>query len=165
MRGVRTGFKDLDNMLAGLQKSDLIILAARPSWVKPRSRSTSRAKPQSTTARWSASSLSKCPRSSYRPHGRRRGKVNSWNLRTGHINDQDDFTRIREAYDRLGQAPIYIDDQPGNNILQDARGCSPPQKRNGLGLIVVDYLQLMVPTGARASDNDGAASDRNLSLA
>jgi replicative DNA helicase len=61
--------------------------------------------------------------------------------------------RIRDAYDRLGSAPIYIDDQPGNNILKMRAVARRLKKERGLDLIVVDYLQLMVPTGARASDS------------
>src|SRR3989344_4719225 len=110
MRGIRTGFKDLDNMLAGLQKSDLIILAAE-------------------------------------------AKVNSWSLRTGRIREQEDWDRIREAYDTLGRAPIFISDEPGNNILKMRATARRLKKEQGLGLLVVDYLQLMVPTGARASDS------------
>ena len=80
-------------------------------------------------------------------------RVNSWNLRTGRITDQEDWGRIREAYDRLGQAPIFIDDQPGTNILKMRATARRLKRENGLGLLIVDYLQLMVPTGARASDS------------
>jgi len=80
-------------------------------------------------------------------------KVNSWSLRTGRITDQRDWDRIREAYDKLGQAPIFISDEPGNNILKMRATARRLKKEHGLGLLVVDYLQLMVPTGARASDS------------
>jgi replicative DNA helicase len=79
--------------------------------------------------------------------------VNSWNLRTGHINSQEDWDRIREAYDKLGAAPIFISDEPGNNILKMRATARRLKKEHGLGLLIVDYLQLMVPTGARASDS------------
>ena len=80
-------------------------------------------------------------------------KVNSWNLRTGRITDKDDFERIRDAYDRLSRAPIFIDDKPGNNILKMRSVARRLKRENGFGLLIVDYLQLMVPTGAKASDS------------
>lgn len=154
MRGVRTGFKDLDNMLAGLQKSDLIILAARPSMGK-----TALAL---DIARQSAIkhgtvvgifSLEMAAQQLIDRMVAAEARVNSWSLRTGRINDQGDFDRIREAYDRLSQAPIFIDDQPGSNILKMRAVARRLKREHGLGLLVIDYLQLMVPTGARASDS------------
>jgi replicative DNA helicase len=80
-------------------------------------------------------------------------KVNSWSLRTGNITEQGDFDRIKDAYERLSNAPIFIDDQPGNNILKMRSVARRLKKENGLGLIVVDYLQLMSPTQSKNSDN------------
>jgi len=80
-------------------------------------------------------------------------RVNSWSLRTGRISGAEDFARIRDAYDRLSQAPIFIDDQPSTNILKMRATARRLKRENGLGLLIVDYLQLMVPTGARASDS------------
>ncbi len=154
MRGVRSGFKDLDQMLAGFQKSDLIILAARPSVGK-----TSLALDIARNAAVKYGtvvgifSLEMAAQQLIDRMVAAEANVNSWNLRTGNIKDQDDWDRIRGAYDRLGAAPIYIDDQPGNNILKMRAVARRLKKENGLGLIVVDYLQLMVPTGARASDS------------
>ena len=64
-----------------------------------------------------------------------------------------DFKAIRDAMDRLSKAPIYIDDQAANNILKMRAVARRLKSEKGLGLIVVDYLQLMVPTSARHSDN------------
>jgi len=154
MRGVRTGFKDLDNMLAGLQKSDLIILAARPS-VGKTSLALDIAR-QTAVKHGTVVGIFSLEMAAQQLIDRMvaaEANVNSWNLRTGNIKDQGDWDRIREAYDRLGRAPIYIDDQPGNHILKMRAVARRLKKENGLGLIVVDYLQLMVPTGARASDS------------
>jgi replicative DNA helicase len=154
MRGVRTGFKDLDNMLAGLQKSDLIILAARPS-VGKTSLALDIAR-QTAVHHNTTVGIFSLEMSSQQLIDRMvaaEAGVNSWSLRTGHINDQDDWGRIREAYERLGQAPIYISDEPGNNVLKMRATARRLKKENGLGLLIVDYLQLMVPTGARASDS------------
>ncbi len=154
MRGVRTGFRDLDNLLAGLQKSDLIILAARPSMGKTAfalDMARQAAVQHGTTV--GIFSLEMSAQQLVDRMVSAEAKVNSWNLRTGRITDQEDFSRIRDAYDRLSQAPIFIDDQPGNNILKMRSVARRLKKENGLGLLVVDYLQLMVPTGARASDS------------
>src|SRR3989344_1581096 len=80
-------------------------------------------------------------------------QVNSWNLRTGRITSDDDFLRIRNSLDRLSTAPIYIDDMPGNNILKMRSVARRVKSEKNLGLIVVDYLQLMVPTNSRGSDS------------
>ena len=154
MRGVRTGFRDLDNMLAGLQKSDLIILAARPSMGKTAfALDIAR---QSAVLHGTTVGIFSLVMSAQQLVDRMvaaEARVNSWNLRTGHINEQDDWTRIRDAYEKLGAAPIFIDDQPGSTILKMRAVARRLKRENGLGLLIVDYLQLMVPTNTRASDN------------
>lgn len=151
-RGVATGFYDLDNHLAGLQKSDLIILAARPSFGK-------------TTlaldiARYAACS-SKIPvgifsleMSSQQLVDRilaAEAYVNAWNLRTGNLSDKDDFIRIRDALEKLSNSPLYIEDAPSLNILQmramARRLQSEVRQKHGkeLGLLIIDYMQLITP--------------------
>ncbi|MEK7184951.1 MAG: DnaB-like helicase C-terminal domain-containing protein, partial [Patescibacteria group bacterium] len=81
-------------------------------------------------------------------------QVDAWKLRTGqNLNVETDFQAIRNAMDRLSRAPIYIDDQPANNILKMRAVARRLKSEKGLGLIIVDYLQLMVPTQSRNSDN------------
>lgn len=154
MRGARTGFRDLDNMLAGLQKSDLIILAARPSMGKTAfALDIAR---QSAIQHGTVVGIFSLEMAAEQLVDRMvaaEAKVNAWNLRTGRITDPEDFEKIRDAYDRLSAAPIFIDDQPGNNILKMRSVARRLKRENGLGLIVVDYLQLMAPTTTRASDN------------
>lgn len=154
LRGVRTGFKELDDMLAGFQKSDLIILAARPSMGKTTlaldiARQTA-IKHKTTVGIFS---LEMSTQQLVDRMVAAEAKVNSWNLRTGHIKDEEDFTRIHDAYDRLSQAPIFIDDQPGNTVLKMRSVARRLKRENGLDLIVVDYLQLLAPTQTRASDS------------
>jgi len=79
--------------------------------------------------------------------------VNSWNIRTGAIKSEDDFGRIRDALESLSKAPIYIDDKPGNNILAMRAVARRLKREQGVGLIIVDYLQLMAPVGAKSSDS------------
>ncbi len=155
MRGIPTGFHALDNKLAGFQKSDLIILAARPSMGK-----TSLAL---DIARMSAINhkvpvgIFSLEMSSQQLVDRMlaaESQVDSWKIRTGqNLSVDNDFKAIRDAMDRLSQAPIYIDDQPANNILKMRAVARRLKSEKGLGLIIVDYLQLMVPTQSRNSDN------------
>lgn len=154
MRGVRTGFKELDTLLAGFQKSDLIILAARPSMGKT---ALALDIARHAAVRYQTPvgifSLEMSAQQLVDRMVAAEARVNAWNLRTGRITDQEDFTRIHDAYDRLSQAPIFIDDQPGNNILKMRAVSRRLKRESGLGLLVVDYLQLMVPTQTRATDN------------
>lgn len=154
LRGIPTGFKDLDNILAGFQKSDLIILAARPSMGKT-SLALDIAR-QTAIHHNTPVGIFSLEMSSQQLVDRMlsaEAKVNSWNLRTGRINGDEDFDRIRDSLDKLSRAPIFIDDQPGNNILKMRSTARRLKSDKGLGLIIVDYLQLMAPTATRASDS------------
>lgn len=154
MRGIRTGFRDLDNMLAGLQKSDLIILAARPSMGKTAlALDIARQTAVQHNTPVGIFSLEMSSQQLVDRMVSAEARVNSWNLRTGHINEQEEWTRIHDAYEKLGAAPIYIDDSPGATILKMRAVARRLKRENGLGLLIVDYLQLMVPANNRASDN------------
>jgi len=150
LRGVPTGFVELDNKLAGFQKSDLIILAARPSMGKT-SLALDIAR-KTAIAHKIPVAIFSLEMSSQQLVDRMlaaESQVDSWKIRTGHnLSVDHDFKAIGEAISRLSEAPIYIDDQPGNNILK-MRAVARRLKNEGkLGLIIVDYLQLMVPTNA-----------------
>lgn len=153
MRGIPTGFADIDNKLSGLQKSDLIILAARPSMGK-----TSLALDIARQAAVNHNipvGIFSLEMSSQQLVDRMlaaQANVDAWKLRTGKLSRQNDFEAIRESLDKLNRAPIYIDDQPGNNILKMRSIARRLKSEKGLGLIVVDYLQLMVPTQTK-NDN------------
>lgn len=154
-RGVRTGFKDLDNLLAGLQKSDLIILAARPSMGKTAfALDIARQAAVQHNTVVGIFSLEMAAQQLVDRMIAAEAHVNAWDWRTGRIKDgSEDFLKIRDAYDRLAQAPIFIDDQPGANILKMRSVARRLKREHGLGLLVIDYLQLMVPTQSRASDS------------
>lgn len=155
MRGVPTGFPELDSKLAGLQKSDLIILAARPS-VGKTSLALDIARLAATKHNIPVGIFS-LEMSSQQLVDRMlaaESKVDAWKLRTGKLNADLEFTHLRDALDRLAHAPIYIDDQAGNNILNMRSVARRLKSEHGLGLIVVDYLQLMMPsTGSRSADS------------
>jgi replicative DNA helicase len=155
LRGVPTGFKGLDNKLAGFQKSDLIILAARPSMGKTAlALDIARKAAIDHNVPVGIFSLEMSSQQLVDRMLSAESQVDAWKLRTGHnLSIEHDFKAIRDAMDRLSNAPIYIDDQPANNILKMRAVARRLKSEKGLGLIVVDYLQLMVPTQSRNSDN------------
>jgi replicative DNA helicase len=154
IRGVKSGFPALDNLLAGFQKSDLIILAARPSMGK-----TSLALDLARNAAVKFKvpvgffSLEMSAQQLVDRMVAAEAKVDAWKLRTGRLSTDEEFALVQESLGRLGDSPIFIDDQPGNNILKMRSAARRLKNEHGLGMIVVDYLQLMVPTQSRNSDN------------
>lgn len=154
MRGIPTGFKDLDNLLAGLQKSDLIILAARPSMGKT-ALALDIAR-QSAIQHNTAVGVFSLEMSSQQLVDRMlasEARVDAWKLRTGNLKTDLEFEKIREAIDKLSTAPIYIDDKPANNILGMRSVARRLKREYGLGLLIVDYLQMMAPTGKHSGDS------------
>lgn len=153
LRGVPTGFPDIDNKLAGFQKADLIILAARPSMGK-----TSLALDIARQAAVNHNipvgifSLEMSSQQLVDKMLAAQSNVDAWKLRTGKLSRQNDFDALRESLDKLNKAPIHIDDQPGNNLLKMRSMARRLKNEHNLGLIVVDYLQLIVPTNTK-SDN------------
>lgn len=153
MRGIPTGFTDLDFKLAGFQKSDLIILAARPSMGKT-ALALDIAR-QTAVDHKTPVGIFSLEMSSQQLVDRMlaaQANVDAWKMRTGKLSRQDDFESIREGLGKLSAAPIYIDDQPGNNILKMRSIARRLKAEHGLGLLIVDYLQLMVPTNVK-TDN------------
>ena len=153
MRGVQTGFIDIDNKLSGFQKSDLIILAARPSMGKTSlALDIARQAAVNHNVPVGIFSLEMSSQQLVDRMLAAQANVDAWKLRTGKLSRQDDFEAIRSSLDKLNKAPIYIDDQPGNNIIKMRSIARRLKSEKGLGLIIVDYLQLMVPTQTK-SDN------------
>ena len=143
-RGVPTGYKDLDLLLSGLQKSDLIILAARPS-VGKTTLALDMAR-HAAVAKNIPVAIFSLEMSSQQLATRllsAESRVDAWQLRTGRITKDNDFEKIRDSLDKLSKAPIYIDDKAGNSIVQMKSTARRLKAEHGLGLIVVDYLQLM----------------------
>ncbi len=147
LRGVSTGFSDLDNKLGGLQKSDLIILAARPSMGK-----TSLALDfvrHVAMNEHKAVAIFSLEMSKDQLVDRllaAEADVDLWKMRTGKLNDlgpDNDFERIGHALGRLSEAPIFIDDSGSLNIMELRTKARRLHSEHELDLIVVDYLQLM----------------------
>jgi len=151
LRGTPTGFHDLDNLLAGLQKSDLVILAARPSVGK-----TSLA----LDIVRQVAVKSKIPVGVFSLEMSKEqlvdrmlcaeANIDLWKMRTGKLSDRegdDDFSKISHAMGTLSEAPIYIDDSAGLNIMELKTKVRRLQMEKGLGLVVIDYLQLIEGRG------------------
>lgn len=154
LRGVPTGYTDLDNMLAGLQPSDLVILAARPSLGK-------------------TSLALDIARNAALEHGVSVGifslemskdqlvdrvlasaaGIDLWKMRTGKLSEHredgqlSDFDRINEALERLSRAPIYFDDSASANVMEIRTKARRLKVEHGVGMLIIDYLQLMEGRG------------------
>ncbi|MEN9561716.1 MAG: hypothetical protein RIQ56_989, partial [Candidatus Parcubacteria bacterium] len=154
IRGVPTGFPELDTLLSGLHPSDLVILAARPSFGKT---SLALDIARNAAVRHGASvgifSLEMSAEQLTDRMLAAESYVNSWKLRTGQVRDAEDFAKIRDALETLSKASIYIDDKPENNILAMRAVARRLKRERGISLIIVDYLQLMAPTQTKASDS------------
>ncbi|OHB00213.1 MAG: replicative DNA helicase [Candidatus Zambryskibacteria bacterium RIFCSPHIGHO2_12_FULL_43_12b] len=154
LRGVPTGFPELDNKLAGLQKADLIILAARPSMGKTSlALDIARQTAVNHNIPVGIFSLEMSAQQLVDRMLAAQSNVDAWKLRTGKLSREEDFQAIRHSLDKLSQAPIYIDDQAGNNIIRMRSVARRLKSEKGLGLLIVDYLQLMLPTGNKHNDN------------
>jgi replicative DNA helicase len=143
LRGVPTGYKDLDDTLAGLQPSDLIILAARPSMGKT-ALALNLARNVALDAK-QAVLLFSLEMSKEQLVDRllaMSSGVNAWSLRTGNLTDAD-FEKIGTAMGTLSEAKIYIDDTPSITVSELRTKARREAHIRDLGLIVVDYLQLM----------------------
>lgn len=152
MRGIPTGFKGIDNKLAGLQKSDLIILAARPSMGKTSfALDIARNSALKHNTAVGIFSLEMSSQQLVDKMLAAESRVDAWKLRTGRVSSDEEFTLIRDAMDRLSKAPIFIDDNPNNNIMQIKSSARKMMAERNLDLIIIDYLQLMVPRRSAAS--------------
>lgn len=146
LRGVPTGYPDLDNLLAGLQKSDLIILAARPSMGKTAfALDIARNVAIGKNIPVGIFSLEMSSQQLVERLLAAEAKIDAWKLRTGRGLNDEDFSRLSNSLDKISRAPIFIDDEASTNILQMRAKARRLQAEHGLGLLIVDYMQLMVP--------------------
>ena len=143
VRGIPTGYKDLDAKLAGFQRSDLIILAARPSMGKT-ALALNFAQNVAVDSGFAVLmfSLEMSKEQLVDRLLASEAGVNSWNLRTGNLSDSD-FEKIGHAMGILSEAQLYIDDTPGITVSELRTKARREAHKRELGLIIVDYLQLM----------------------
>ena len=146
LRGLATGFTELDNLLSGLQKSDFIIIGARPSLGKTSLvLDIARNVALKEDIPVGIFSLEMSREQVVDRLIAAQSNVPLWKLRTGRISDDTEFQMIQKTLDILSKAPIFIDDTPSPNILQMRSMARRLQVERGLGLIIVDYLQLITP--------------------
>jgi len=169
--GLRTGFRQLDSMTSGLQKGDLVILAARPSMGKTSlalnlAYNAATRVPTKTDSRPSAGvaifSLEMgreqlalrmlCSATGFNLHNVRRGRLRA-----------EDWPRLTRACDQLSRASIYIDDTPGLTVLEMKSKARRLQQRHGIDLVIIDYMQLMSGS-ARAENRQQEISQISRSL-
>jgi replicative DNA helicase len=157
LRGVRTGYRDLDTMTAGLQRSDLIVLASRPAMGKTT---------LVTNLAYNVATIAKQPVLFFSLEMSKEqlvdrmladsSGVDAWNIRTGNLSD-DDFSKLSEAMGELAEAPIFIDDTPGLSVLEMRTKARRANHEQPLGLVIVDYLQLMQGSAGSSIENRVAA--------
>lgn len=145
LRGIETGFTDLDNLLSGLQQSNLIILAARPGQGKTAFTINIAAH---------ASVVNKQPVGIFSLEMSKEeladrlvvslGDIDAWKLKTGRLSDED-FEKLSVAMGQLAEAPLYIDDTPGLSVPEMRTKARRLQSEHDLKLLIVDYLQLANP--------------------
>lgn len=163
-RGIPTGFRDLDGILSGLQPSDLIILAARPSMGK-----TSLALNIAQNVAKKGYSVGVISLEMSKEQLVERMfcsllEVDSWKLRTGKLTE-DDFMRIGGIMDELYAMKIYIDDSVGNSIAELRAKARRLQMEHGLNFLIVDYLQLMTAGGKSTSQTNRVQEISEISRA
>ena len=158
IRGVSTGFRDMDNLLAGLQRSDLFILAGRPSMGKT-AFVLNLAHNVATIAKQPVLifSLEMGKEQLVDRLLSMESGVDAWALRTGNLSDTD-FERIGHAMGTLSEAPIFIDDTPGITVGDLRTKARREAHKQPLGLIIIDYLQLM-SGGSKFSGSDNRTQE------
>jgi replicative DNA helicase len=151
--GVRTGFQDLDTLTAGLQKSDLVILAARPSIGKT-SLALNIAEHAAVKDKRSVGvfSLEMSKEQLVLRLLSSVADIDSQRLRTGFLEELD-FARIAPAMNALSEAPVYIDDTPNITAMELRTKARRLQAEVGLDLVIVDYLQLMQASSSNRDSN------------
>ncbi|MBQ3325928.1 replicative DNA helicase [Candidatus Saccharibacteria bacterium] len=143
LRGLKTGFKDLDNITAGLQKGDLIIVGARPAMGK------------TTFAQNIAYNVASINKVGVLFFSMEMGAneivdriisdvsgVDNWNIRTGNVTEES-FAQIEDALGEMGEVPLYIDDKSGLTIMEIRNRARRAKHDHDIGLIIVDYLTLI----------------------
>jgi len=151
LRGVSTGFTDIDNTLAGMQNSNLLILAARPGLGKTAlalNIAQNSAVKEKVPVGFFSLEMSKEELVDRLLVSQ--AEIDAWRLKTGRL-DNEDFSRLSDAMGELAEAPLFIDDSPGISVMEMRTKARRLQIEHGVKLLVVDYLQLAVSSRRRDS--------------
>lgn len=162
--GVPTGFADLDKATSGLQESNLIILAARPSMGKTSlalNIAQNAALKENVGVAIFSLEMSKAELAQRMMCNQ--GRVDSQKLRTGSVG-ADEWAKLTDACARLSRAPIFVDDSPGMNMLEIQSKTRRLASKHDLGLVIVDYLQLMSESKAENRQQEIAKISRSLKV-
>ncbi len=163
LTGLPTGFRDLDKMTSGLQQSDLILVAARPSMGKTAFTLNIAAnvgvRQKKTVAFFS---LEMSQEQLVQRLLCQIARIDSQKLRTGQLNSDQEWTSLTNACDKLYESPIYIDDTPGISVAEMRSKARRLKSEHGLDLIIVDYLQLMQGRNAESRQQEISEISRSL---
>ena len=163
LTGLPTGFRDLDRMTSGLQPSDLILVAARPSMGKTaftlNIAQNVGVRQHKTVAFFS---LEMSQEQLVQRLLCQIAHIDSQKLRTGQLNSDEEWTRLTDACDKLYESPIYIDDTPGISVAEMRSKARRLKSEHGLDLIIVDYLQLMQGRNAESLQQEISEISRSL---
>ncbi len=143
LRGVPTGFSSLDNMLAGMQNSNMLVLAARPGIGKTAlGLNIARHVAIEEKIPVGIFSLEMSQEELVDRLLVRQAEIDGWKLKTGRL-DEKDFSRLSDAMGTLAEAPLFIDDTPGISVMEMRTKARRLKAEKGLGLLIADYLQLI----------------------
>ena len=163
LTGLPTGFRDLDRMTSGLQPSDLILVAARPSMGKTaftlNIAQNVGVRQHKTVAFFS---LEMSQEQLVQRLLCQIAHIDSQKLRTGQLNSDEEWTHLTDACDKLYESPIYIDDTPGISVAEMRSKARRLKSEHGLDLIIVDYLQLMQGRNAESRQQEISEISRSL---
>jgi len=163
LTGLPTGFRELDRMTSGLQNSDLILIAARPSMGKTaftlNIAQNVGVRQHKTVAFFS---LEMSQEQLVQRLLCQLAHIDSQKLRTGHVAGDEEWGRLTEACEKLYNAPIYIDDTPGISIAEMRSKARRLKAEHGLDMIIVDYLQLMQGRNSESRQQEISEISRSL---
>jgi len=162
--GIPSGYRDLDRMTSGFQKNDLIIIAARPSMGKTAfALNIAQNVATSTNENVAIFSLEMGAEQLVQRMLAAEGNINSQRLRTGKLTDED-WTKLTMAMGSLSHAGIYIDDSPGIRVADIRSKCRRLKQEHGLGMIIIDYLQLIQGSERSRENRQQEVSEISRSL-
>jgi replicative DNA helicase len=164
LRGIATGFVDLDRMTSGFQKSDLIIIAARPSMGKTAfALNVAQNVAMRTGETVAIFNLEMSAPQLVTRMIAAEGNIDAQVFRTGQLKEED-WEKVTMAMSSLSEAPIFIDDTPGVSVFDIRAKLRRLQSEHGLGLVIIDYLQLISGRGGDSRQQEISEISRSLKL-